>query len=150
MNYKKQGEDFLTETNTTLEVVEAVPQKSPLWTKEGEKHGINYSVTLKNDRHSYTFDFWGSVADKELLEKAQEVEEVQSAQTPLYFWVQEPFEPVKSTRPYEVKSHGQLITVPPSIHPSGVAYRVVSHMLFLLLCLRFTLIFVIKKCYLTC
>ena len=66
-DYTKQGEDFLRDTNTTLRVVECVPQKRPLWAK-GDKHGINYSVTLKNERGVYVFDFWGSIAEKEILE----------------------------------------------------------------------------------
>lgn len=73
-DYKKQGEDFLTETGTTMEVVETVPQKSPLWCKEGEKHGIQYAVKLKNERYSYTFDFWGSIADAEMLDIAKDIE----------------------------------------------------------------------------
>ena len=68
MDYKKQGEDFLAETGTTMEVVEAVPQKRPLWCKEGEKHGIQYAVTIKNERYSYTFDYWGSISDAEYAE----------------------------------------------------------------------------------
>lgn len=72
MDYKKQAEDFLQSTATTLEIIEAVPQKSPLWTKKNEKHGIHYSITLKNARHSYTFDYWDSIAKKEKLELAEE------------------------------------------------------------------------------
>lgn len=72
--YKKQAEDFLHDTETSLTVIEAVPQKDPLWTKKGEKHGINYSVTLKNKRHTYVFDFWGSIADLEKLELAERAE----------------------------------------------------------------------------
>lgn len=64
IDYKKQGNDFLADTKTTLEVQKAIPQKSPIWAKDG-KHGIHYSVTLKNARHSFTFDFWGSIADAE-------------------------------------------------------------------------------------
>lgn len=63
--YKQQAEQFLTDTKTTLEIVKAIPQKKPLWCKDGEKHGINYWVTLKNDRHSYSFNYWGSIADAE-------------------------------------------------------------------------------------
>jgi hypothetical protein len=70
-NYQKQAEDFLTATNTTLEVLKAAPQKSPLWAGSENipvrDHGINYSVTLKNNRHSYTFDFWGSIADADKI-----------------------------------------------------------------------------------
>lgn len=72
-NYENQAKDFLKETKTTLQVVEAVPQKSPIWSKE--KHGINYSVTLKNSKHSYTFDFWGSVADAEKVALAIKAKE---------------------------------------------------------------------------
>lgn len=71
--YTKQGDDFLKETETTLEVIEAVPQKSPLWCKDGEKHGIQYVVTLKNARYSYTFDFWNSIRDAEMLEIAKDI-----------------------------------------------------------------------------
>lgn len=69
MNYEKQAIDFLESTGTSLSIVEAVPQKNPLWCKEGEKHGAHYSVTLKNKRHSYTFDFWDSIHNKEFKEK---------------------------------------------------------------------------------
>lgn len=68
-NYNKQATDFLEATNTTLEVVEAIPQKSPNWgidNKDIHKH-INYTVTLKNAKHSYTFDFWGSIHDYEII-----------------------------------------------------------------------------------
>lgn len=85
-DYKKQGEDFLTETGTTLEVTETVPQKKPLWCKDGEKHGIQYSVTLKNEYYSYTFDFWGSIADREMLDIAEDVQSRGAySQSPQYF-----------------------------------------------------------------
>lgn len=70
--YLEQAQAFLIGTETTLEVIKAVPQKRPLWAKEGEKHGINYNVTLKNKNGVYTFDFWGSIADLEKLELAKE------------------------------------------------------------------------------
>lgn len=66
-DYQKQAEQFLADTKTELEILKAIPQKKPLWHKEGEKHGINYSITLKNNKHSYTFDFWGSIADAEKI-----------------------------------------------------------------------------------
>lgn len=73
--YEKQAIDFLTSTKTKLTIEKAIPQKSPLWCKEGEKHGINYSVTLKNDRHVYTFDFWNSIAKAEMLDLAKKAKE---------------------------------------------------------------------------
>lgn len=69
--YNEQAKQFLKDTNTTLEIVKAPEQKSPIWAKDG-KHGINYIVTLSNKNHTYTFDFWGSIADKEKLELAKE------------------------------------------------------------------------------
>ena len=73
MNYEKQAQDFLKETNTTLEVVEAVPQTPPNWSAT-KKHGIKYSVTLKNDYHTYVFDFWSTIRDSEMIELAKESE----------------------------------------------------------------------------
>ncbi len=44
----------------------------------------------------------------------------------LYYWVDEPFEKIKINEPYEVKSHGCLVTIPPSVHQSGIAYRAIN------------------------
>ena len=66
--YEKQAQEFLTKTKTTLEVVEATEQTAPLWSKKGEKHGIRYEVTLKNDRAKYIFDFWDSIKNAEIIE----------------------------------------------------------------------------------
>ena len=63
-NYEQQGKDFLKETETTINIMQAVPQKSPNWIKEGDNHGIHYSVTLKNERGEYVFNFWGSIEDR--------------------------------------------------------------------------------------
>lgn len=75
MDYNKQATDFLHGTNTKLEIVVADKQTAPQWAKEGEKHGIQYKCTLSNKNHSYTFDFWGSVRDAELLTLAREAKE---------------------------------------------------------------------------
>lgn len=66
-DYKEQAKGFLRDTGTTLEILKAVPQKAPQWVLEDGKHGIHYSVTLKNDKHDYTFDYWGSIADAEKI-----------------------------------------------------------------------------------
>lgn len=64
-DYKGQAALFLKETGADISIREAVPQKSPAWSKD-VKHGIHYSVTISKDvNHSYTFDYWGSIADKE-------------------------------------------------------------------------------------
>ena len=56
--------------------MKAVPQTAPLWARKSAKageiaHGIKYSVTLKNARHEYTFDYWGSIRDAEILTLAE-------------------------------------------------------------------------------
>lgn len=70
-DYKKQAIDFLKKTNTTLKIEKATPQKAPLWEKKGDKHGINYTCTLENKNHKYTFDFWDSIRDREIIEAIQ-------------------------------------------------------------------------------
>lgn len=62
--YQERAERFLLDTGTSMTVERAIPQKSPIWAENGA-HGYHYSVTLSNKKHSYTFDFWGSIADKE-------------------------------------------------------------------------------------
>jgi len=67
MDYKEQAKNFLKKFNLLLNIREAVPQKSPIWAKDGN-HGINYWVTLSENKtggKSFSFDFWGSIADKE-------------------------------------------------------------------------------------
>lgn len=68
--YDEQGMVFLKETGSTLEVIETVPQKAPQWAKDEEKHGIQYACKISNARGSYSFDFWGSIADAEKIEDA--------------------------------------------------------------------------------
>lgn len=75
IDYNKQAIDFLQATGTTMEIVEAVPQTIPLWelkTGLNANQHIKYSVTLKNKNHSYTFDFWGSIADYQKVEQYKE------------------------------------------------------------------------------
>lgn len=43
-----------------------------------------------------------------------------------YYWIAEPFEPIKVSELYEVRSHGVLTTIPPSIHKSGVSYSAIG------------------------
>ena len=88
-DYKKQAQEFLTQTKTTLEVVEAKEQTTPLWAKKGEKHGIRYEVTLKNDRAKYVFDFWNSIANAEIVEMAQEINQLQSNESSRFYHVQD-------------------------------------------------------------
>lgn len=68
--YQQQAEDFLKSTDTTIEIKEAEKQTPPAW-EEGlnANHHIKYIITLKNKRHTYTFDYWGSIADYQKVEK---------------------------------------------------------------------------------
>ncbi len=70
--YEEQAKNFLADTGTTLEIVKAVPQKSPLWASpKNFDHGINYFCTLKNAKHTYGFDYWGSMADAEKIKHGE-------------------------------------------------------------------------------
>jgi len=67
-DYNANAKKFLSDTETTISITEATTQKTSPWCKKGEKHGINYTVTLENKNHKYTFDFWGSIANKEIAD----------------------------------------------------------------------------------
>ena len=82
--YEEQGKKFLEYTETTLSVVECVPQTAPIWAEDG-KHGIKYAITLKNSRYSYTFDYWGSIHDREMLSIAEQVESRLNSSSPQFF-----------------------------------------------------------------
>lgn len=76
--YENKAIQFLFDTATSFSIVKAVPQKKPLWVKAGEKHGLHYVVTLKNKNGSYTFDFWNSIKQAELLDDAIYCKEIGS------------------------------------------------------------------------
>jgi hypothetical protein len=81
--YHEQGALFMEETGTQWEVVEAVPQTAPTWATDN-KHGIKYSITLKRKGQQYTFDFWGSIADREKIDMAKKAQEG-GIYSPAYF-----------------------------------------------------------------
>lgn len=65
--YNHQALDFLIETNTTCNI-KGIGQRVPSWAdKKSKKQSmINaYSVTLKNSRGEYTYDFYDSVNNTE-------------------------------------------------------------------------------------
>jgi hypothetical protein len=71
--YKESAELFLKETETTLKVELAVPQKVAFWggkDKDAHKH-FNYSVELSRAGRTYQFDFWGCQRDFELAEHSK-------------------------------------------------------------------------------
>lgn len=63
-DYEVQGELFLVRAGASITIEKAVPQRSPRWATDG-KHGTHYAVTITTTRGTYTFDYWGSIADKE-------------------------------------------------------------------------------------
>ncbi len=92
-DYKRQGEWFCEVTRSTIEVIETVPQRAPVWAKDqkagAEKHGTQYSITLKNPRGSFVFDFWGSIRDAEMVTLAEDVKKRSTTQSPEFFKVQD-------------------------------------------------------------
>lgn len=99
MDYNKQAEEFLGKTKTTLTITKAEQQKSPLWAKEGERHGINYTCTLENKNHKYTFDFWDSIGNRELIEA------IQSYKVGSFFQDSEHFRAVDLLQKNGIKAH---------------------------------------------
>jgi hypothetical protein len=84
-DYNAQAKKFLVDTNTSIYIDKAVPQTEPLWAKKGEKHGIDYSIRLKNSRHCYDFHFWDSIenAEKKPFSKKPTEYDVLSCLNPL-------------------------------------------------------------------
>jgi hypothetical protein len=61
--YQKQAVDFLIETKTTCEI-EFIGLRKPNW-DNGKREVNSYKVTLKNARHTWSFDFFDSVHNTE-------------------------------------------------------------------------------------
>lgn len=61
--YDEQAEKFLEDTNTEIIIRNATDEeKKEVTALTGGQH---YKVTLKSKRGEYTFDYWGSIADRE-------------------------------------------------------------------------------------
>lgn len=60
--YVKQAKDFLSQTETTIEVTQLGKQLPP-WSQDDTKPVNVLSVTLRNKRHEYTFNFYCSYND---------------------------------------------------------------------------------------
>ena len=65
--YQQQAVDFLLETKTTCEIVFKGLSKTS-WS--GMREVNRYEVTLKNDKSSYTFEFFDSIKNTENNKKA--------------------------------------------------------------------------------
>lgn len=83
--YNKQALKFLEDTKTSIKIELATPQKSPLWSKETEKHGLNYKVTLENSRGKYTFDFWGSIANCKKIDAINAIKRLSFQQDSMHY-----------------------------------------------------------------
>lgn len=88
-DYQGQGTAFLEATGTTMKVVEAVPQAAAEWAKDDEHHGVKYVITLTNSRHSYTFDYWGSVFHSDKLARAIVCDTNRDNMSPDYFLIKD-------------------------------------------------------------
>lgn len=60
--YIKQAKDFLSQTGTTLEYI-IIGDLLPNWSQDGDKPVKTLSVTLKNGKHTYNFNFHCSQFD---------------------------------------------------------------------------------------
>lgn len=68
--YDAQAAAFLARFALSLTIKPAKANRPAPWAK-GEKSGNRYRVTLKRDGAALAFDFWGSIADAEKLDKAR-------------------------------------------------------------------------------
>jgi hypothetical protein len=70
--YDQQAASFLNRYGITCNIRRADPHGpgyAPQWAEAGEPHGNQYRVTLTgNGRGKLSFDFWGSIRDRELGE----------------------------------------------------------------------------------
>lgn len=80
IDYNKQAKDFLQSIDTTLTIKRATPQKAPLWSSDG-KYRVNYTCTLENKHHKYTFDFWDSIHNSEIIEAIEKYQSVYMLQS---------------------------------------------------------------------
>ncbi len=99
--YEEQGKHFCDITRTTFEAVERVPQNKPLWAKDADyKYGINYAVTIKNPRGSFTFDYWGSIQDADMVAMALKAE-ARGQHCPEFYhvqdWLKKEYKPYKGS-----------------------------------------------------
>lgn len=88
--YLEQAEAFLAETGTALEVVEDSINAVPAWAEKERssghpEYGIGYICTLKNKRGVWSFNFWGSIRDKEMVALAEDVKKRGHRESPEFF-----------------------------------------------------------------
>lgn len=68
MEYEKQTQDFCVKFGIKVKIRKSEYQSSPLWCKEGEKHGIKYDVAISREgKKDFKFNFWDSIANAEGL-----------------------------------------------------------------------------------
>jgi len=79
--YQQQAQTFLDSNGLTLRITlyPADMQRAPMWAfnESGdrvERHGLRYRVTIKKSGTQLSFDFWDSIANREILERYQRLQ----------------------------------------------------------------------------
>lgn len=101
--YQMQAINFLLETETTCDIV-LVGQDVSSWSKTAVN---KYSVTLKNKKHSYTFNFWDSIANTQANKSARF--DFYSVLACLGFYTPESFDDFCAEFGYEFKNESDYI-----------------------------------------
>jgi len=101
--YCMQAINFLLDTETTCDIT-LIGKDAPSWSKSRVN---KYSVTLKNKRHSYTFNFWDSISNTEKNKSARF--NFYSILACLSFYTPESFDDFCSEFGYEFKNESEYI-----------------------------------------
>lgn len=109
--YQRQAVDFLLETGTTCEIASSGLRR-PSWANK-EQAVNSYSVTLKNKKHSYTFEFFDSINNTE--KKKSATLDFYSVLACMGHYTPESFDEFCSDYGYEFKNESDYIRVK-SIH----------------------------------
>lgn len=108
--YQKQAIDFLIESETTCEIV-LKGLSEPSWDEKREV--FKYRVTLRNKRHSWSFDFFDSIHNTEKNKRA--TFNFYSVIACLSYYTPESFDEFCAEFGYEFKNESEYIKVK-SIH----------------------------------
>lgn len=102
--YNKKAISFLIETDTTCDI-ELIGLRNTTW---GSKRDVNaYNVTLKNAKHSYTFEFFDSINNTEKNKSARL--DFYSVLVCMRHYIPESFDEFCSDFGYEFKNETEYI-----------------------------------------
>lgn len=102
-NYIKEAEDFLNKVNAKITIIKSKYQSAPLWTKEGDKFGFKYDVTIERNNKKYSFNFWNSIHNREQTGNAQNLIKGELITVKPFFG--KPFEIKKGLGHFEVRGN---------------------------------------------